>query len=91
MRALGFDETSGSDCPVTRRHTPEERKFQTSIRSIKTVQRTCNLREGEGVVFCGAVALQRVAITVVVTETGVDVTNVYQRMRGSRLLGSFMS
>lgn len=91
MRALGCDETSGSDCPVTRRHTPEERKSQTSIRSIKTVQTTSNLREGECVVLCGTVVLQRVAITAVLTETGVAVTNVYQRMRGTRLLWPFMS
>jgi len=37
------------------------------------------------------VVLQRVAITGVVTETGVDVMNVYQRMRETRLLGLFMS
>ena len=90
IRALGCDETSGSDCPVTRRHTPEERKSHTSIRSIESVQTTCSLREDECVVI-DTVVVERVAITAVLTETGADVTIVYRRMRGTRLLGLFMS
>jgi hypothetical protein len=87
MNTLRCDRTSGSDCPVT----AEEWKSQTSVRSIKTVKTTCSFREVECLVLYCTVFLQRVAFSVVVTETVVDVANMYQRMRGTRRLGPFMS
>jgi hypothetical protein len=91
MKTLRCDKTSGSDCPVTQRYIPEEWKSQTSVRSIKTVKTTCSLREVECLVLYGTVFLQRVAFSIVVTETVVDVTNEYLRMRGPCLLRPFMS
>ena len=68
---------------------------RTEVSYINQIDKDCsnNLQPSRGWMCCviDTVVLQLVAVTAVVTETGVDVTNVYQRMRGTRLLGLFMS
>lgn len=89
MRTLRWLETSGFDYPVSRRHVSEERNHLVLIILTKVLT--------DFAVFCGTnvscymeLSHSAFLFTTVLTETAVNVTNIYQRMSGTRFLWPIM-